>query len=436
MVWTLSRGCFLTWVAILPLPHFAIHLSGLTGKAEVQSSQKVDLLNRNKREAVHNASLEALESTAKPLSIFCFAWTSRRAGDEKSYPHVQKQLEHCDDHRFFTDNDAPGPDIGMVKVHVPVQPVLRSNKGWLQAKNMAGLMPSWTYLLEGDLLEEHDWVVQTEMDHFVRPSKVREGIEAYLGVLRRGTKHERNSLGKPIMLMWGNVFLFNKEMVREMRRQWSVIGKVQNSSQFGSGCPHWVDIPYRPGLAFMNACPQDLVYPTMAGAVMNPPVSMYGSSSCGKSAKNGLGEKFPLGCWNAYVQNPLIVKYGHSEAGQLAAIREIASMSTVVDGNNTDHQYRALFDSAASARRSRRVAVDEHASRLEAWSHSLQSSIADASLADRKMLSSMLDVLGHLRSANQDLAPLPLAFPDKQIPILHQVKLPSVHALAREVLGY
>lgn len=259
-----------------------------------------------------------LEDDPNNLSLFCFAWTPRRTEDDVMLPEVRKQYTACDGYAFFSDQ-ALDNETDFVKVAVPLQSTPREDSKWLYHKNMIGLIPSWKHLLDSRVDEQYDWIINAELDHFMRPSKVRLGIASYLRTLQNGSE-DKQYLEKPMMLMWGNAFVFNRQMVQEMRKQWASLGKVRKD-----GCPEWSE-----------RCEQDMAYPIMAQNVMNPSISAFGSSGCGQFSHSPLGEQFQLACWEMY-QNP----DGMSESGQLAAIRNIADGLSVLDSGN---QWVSVFD--------------------------------------------------------------------------------------------
>lgn len=243
--------------------------------------------------------------------------------DEALLPLLKKQYEKCDGHAIFSDHDAPGPKGEVLTVAVPEQSCnkqgcfRRNQSEWLFHKNMAGLIPAWNYLLEHNMLEKYDWIVNSELDHHMRPSVIRSGIETYMNVAWMGDEEARTSIGGAMMLMFGNVFLFNTEMVKEMKRQWPKLKKQVQPGSPVSGCPDWYDPP-------RIDCSQDEIYVLMAKGIMQPPVFTIGESGCGKPMFNSKKEPIlprGLACWNMD-QSPA---GGNTEADQLKTIREIAA---------------------------------------------------------------------------------------------------------------
>jgi hypothetical protein len=283
---------------------------------------------------------------------------------------------------------------------VPTQDAPRFSKEWLTNKNMAGLIPAWTHLLQTAVVDtKHDWVINSELDHFMRPSMVRLAIASYLADLQNGTVTEKEASqpGKPLMLMFGNAFAFNRAMVKEMRKQWPHLQKVQPVTSKVSGCPAWMEKKWRGQVE----CSQDVVYPLMAAEEMNPPVPMFGNAGCGKFAKTASGHQFRLGCWEM-LQSPS----GHGTAEmQQEAIREIAQMPSIIFSNDTDtfHDATPILTSRAKASK------DPKASLL----------LTDAAYT----------------SASSEAPKWHVYYPGSQVPFIHNVGFASVMKLARELLG-
>jgi len=74
-----------------------------------------------------------------------------------------------------------------------------------------------------------------------------------------------------------------------------------------------------------DSCSQDMIYPTLAMNILSAKVKVAfpGASGCGQPSKNRRNREYPLGCWEMQ-QNPI---RGESEAGELAAIKELAQMA-------------------------------------------------------------------------------------------------------------
>eukprot|EP00933_Yihiella_yeosuensis_P073595 TRINITY_DN8230_c1_g5_i1.p1 TRINITY_DN8230_c1_g5~~TRINITY_DN8230_c1_g5_i1.p1 ORF type:complete len:800 (-),score=145.21 TRINITY_DN8230_c1_g5_i1:303-2702(-) len=262
--------------------------------------------------------LEQLEARAKGIKVFCFSWTPFRPHDMEMLPEVRKQFSKCDGHAFFShriaENPAP-PDV--VKVSVPAQDHAPGDEGWLYHRNMVGLMPSWKYMIENRTEEHYDWILNAELDHFVSPNRVRLGIASYLHGLETSSPEDKSSVDGPMMLMWGNVFLFNKKMVEAMRKDWARIGEIAPQSSVAKGCPQMMEGK----VEWPQSCSQDIVYPEMGKGIMKN-VKVFGNSGCGQpEPRNHRGKPFlvPMMCWEMQ-QNPL----GMDEEGEINAIKQFA----------------------------------------------------------------------------------------------------------------
>eukprot|EP00435_Cladocopium_sp_Y103_P053138 s923_g16.t5 len=250
------------------------------------------------------------EEAAK-IRLFCFAWTPFRPGDEAVLAEVTKQYSKCDGHAFFSDRYPQGEEReDVIVVKVPEQRVPRSDGMWLYHRNMVGLMPTWDHMLRKKLLEDYDWVINSELDHFLSPSRARLTIVSYLRTLRKGMSNEQNSIHGPLMLMWGNAFVFNKRMIGMMREQWKFLGVTESGKSIGVGCPQFM----RGRQEWPEHCSQDIVYPSLVAGIMRGGVNAYGRPGCGQAdatTRNNI--RFQLGCWEMQ-HNP----YGMSEEGTLA----------------------------------------------------------------------------------------------------------------------
>lgn len=247
------------------------------------------------------------EEAAK-IRLFCFAWTPFRPGDEAVLAEVTKQYSKCDGHAFFSDRYPQGEEReDVIVVKVPEQRVPRSDGLWLYHRNMVGLMPTWEHMLRKKLLEDYDWVINSELDHFLSPSRARLTIVSYLRTLRKGMSNEQNSIHGPLMLMWGNAFVFNKRMISMMREQWKFLGVTESGKSIGVGCPQFM----RGRQEWPEHCSQDIVYPSLVAGIMRGGVNAYGRPGCGQAdatTRNNI--RFQLGCWEMQ-HNP----YGMSEEG-------------------------------------------------------------------------------------------------------------------------
>eukprot|EP00929_Paragymnodinium_shiwhaense_P008951 TRINITY_DN112952_c0_g1_i1.p1 TRINITY_DN112952_c0_g1~~TRINITY_DN112952_c0_g1_i1.p1 ORF type:complete len:523 (-),score=78.23 TRINITY_DN112952_c0_g1_i1:49-1617(-) len=327
--------------------------SGAESATEKPSSQPAgDSLRelRSRWFSVNNHSGDiSLSIEPQQIKLFCFAWTSSSQNEKKMLPEIQRQFAKCDGSAIFSDKDAPGPHDGITLVDVPSQrqaPLTRQYRNdskWMYHRNMAGILPGWGHLLQNNMLEDYDWVINSEFDHFVRPTEIRKTIAEYYHNIWNGTTEERRTVGQPMMLAWGNAFLFNQGMVKEMHRQWERLGKQMPASHRAAGCPDWLgpDHPWR-----VDDCPQDDTYPMMA-AVMNPPVKQYGMSGCGQPAKNGLGKAFNAGGLACYQMDQSPLGGDGSLNVQLATFRAIASDS--VQRGERNQQHHSLLEAGKAA---------------------------------------------------------------------------------------
>ncbi|CAE7903075.1 unnamed protein product, partial [Symbiodinium necroappetens] len=243
---------------------------------------------------------------------------------------VRRQYNKCDGHVFFTDTESPagqGED-DFVRVPVPRQELNRSHEKWLYHRNMVGLMPAWSHLLSSGMAEKYDWLINSELDHFLSPSRAKENILEYLRVMEEGSEDSSGVEG-PIMLMWGNAFVFNRKYVQVLKANWANLGRVADAVEEGGravGCPMFM----KGLMEWPEHCSQDMIYPALAEHVLPPlqqKVAFPGASGCGQLAKNRHGQAFPLGCWEMQ-QNPI---NGQHEEGELTALQELAAIGRLQD---------------------------------------------------------------------------------------------------------
>eukprot|EP00928_Gymnodinium_smaydae_P025856 TRINITY_DN2047_c0_g3_i1.p1 TRINITY_DN2047_c0_g3~~TRINITY_DN2047_c0_g3_i1.p1 ORF type:complete len:412 (+),score=78.03 TRINITY_DN2047_c0_g3_i1:40-1275(+) len=319
------------------------------------------------------------------ISLFCFAFSSSSPNENRMLAEVRAQFAACDGSTIVVDEESvgvEGPDV--LRVPVPSQanaPETRRKRWgehWLYHRNMVAVLPAWKRMMDSGKLDKHDWILHSEFDHFIRPSRIRYAIAEYMRSLHVGKEEEQKALGGPIMLKFGNAFVFNAEMVLQMHKQWDVLGRTMPESHHAGGCPNWN------GGWKAEDCPQDDSYPQMAN-VMTPNVPQFGTSGCGAPVSNGKQQPIlpgGLACWQMD-QSP--IGSNGAEDTQLKTIRAFAAL------RNASH--------AAAA----------------------QASLAQLS-ADE------------LTSEEAEIA-WDIFFPDLGIPIIHHVYFASVHKLARELLG-
>jgi len=270
--------------------------------------------------------LKAVHHVPSEAKLFCFAWTTYTQQDEGLIEEVRKQFSKCDGHKFFTDTESGAPshasDVVMIRDLRQTKP--RSDPQWMEGHNMVGLWPAWNYILMSDLVGKYDWYINLQMDHFLMPNKARQTIADWLH-MAEGAKVGETQVDKPVMLTWGNTFLFNKKMVHLMQSKWDILGNVADESQGEAiGCPSFYQ--ESTGTTAWPACPQDKVYPFMA-TYLNADVQSIGSSSCGELVKYKGGEELPEAC--------LEMSMGSFRPSQiLAAIKELSQME--LQGNWDD----------------------------------------------------------------------------------------------------
>jgi len=263
------------------------------------------------------------------VKLFCFLWTPRRPSDEAMMNEVKVEFAECDGHAFFTDIGTPGPpDPGMVKVAVPEQSAARDTPNWLYHRNFVGLLPTWAYICRSGLGEQFDWMINTEIDHWMSAARVRLNILAYLDVLRNGTDSDRTALEKPMMLAWGNAFLFNRRLVKVMCDLWPDVGKA-STHPVARGCPAFM----QGRTEWPEHCSQDMVYPVLADILRRHGVSSFGPSGCGQPDRsNGLGQKFPLTCWE--------LSYDIREQMLLDYVRVIAQADNMTNVHEAEKYFK------------------------------------------------------------------------------------------------
>jgi len=237
-----------------------------------------------------------LADSAQSMRIFCFVWTTRRSGDQALEPEVRRQLNKCDGHLFFTDTGSTGPDSSdIVKLNIPAQDVGRSDEKWLYHRNMVGVLPSWTHIFNKGLNDQYDWFIHLEMDHFLSPNRARANIAQWLSI--RG-KEPNATNDIPIVLMWGNAFVFNKKFVNAMKLTWHTLGAVAGPGEGqGKGCPLFLKGKFE----WPASCSQDIYYPQLFSdhgrSLLPDDADFAGASGCGQEAKNQVNEEYPLGCF-------------------------------------------------------------------------------------------------------------------------------------------
>lgn len=363
------------------------------------------------------------EEEGRRLKIFCFAWTPRRPEDNAMLPSVRRQLEACDGHLFFTDNwtveedngsanhaffidpdSSPAPAPGardedvlaakdVVRVPVPPQELPRNGpflpgKGWLRAKNMAGLLPVWDHLLANKVEEGYDWIINVEIDQFVRPSRVRTTIAEYVQMLRKGDDIEKEWAEGPLMLAFGNAFAFNRKLTQALREDWDAV-----SARHPDGCP-----------VLSKRCEQDMSYHFLVAAL---PVDagVVGARGCGAFARTrGKDKVYPLACWDMH-QSPS----GHLFMSELdETLRMIPKQPLFM----TPYRVAGLEFNNVQA-----PLMTTHGAMLKGMTRVLAEDVDDSQDLER-------DSLGWFGY-----------FAPRSIPIIHHIPSSDLHDVAHELLG-
>jgi len=188
--------------------------------------------------------------------------------EQKNLRWFMREIKECDGYALFSNKRWAGYPI----TELPIK-----EGSW--GHNMGHLMKSWDYLLHKTDISQYDWVLNLEMDHIMRAPQVKELLHNHLAFVENG----RAKSSQPpaphgaMMLEWGNVFLFNRPMVGEMRRQWGLLNRTLPVNATSEGCPAW-----KVGLADWPLCVQDIDYRLMARRIMRPPVPTYGTLRCNR----------------------------------------------------------------------------------------------------------------------------------------------------------
>eukprot|EP00931_Biecheleriopsis_adriatica_P028976 TRINITY_DN17265_c1_g2_i1.p1 TRINITY_DN17265_c1_g2~~TRINITY_DN17265_c1_g2_i1.p1 ORF type:complete len:385 (-),score=55.22 TRINITY_DN17265_c1_g2_i1:77-1231(-) len=260
-----------------------------TGKKLVNLVEYVMSLVRSDSSAGSMVSSESVNKMASQMKLFCFAWASLHKKEHEVLKAFRSQMSNCNGHAIFTDRIPDGvehsSDIQLVSI--PTQAANRSADNFLYHRNMVGLMPAWTYLLNTGTAEKYDWVINVELDHFVRPTKVKSTIAQYLDILRDSCEN----VDGPMLLAFGNAFLFNREVVQQMKSQWNRVGRVAPQNSEARGCPM-----IQEGKAeWPTHCSQDMVYQNLAKA-LQPSAPMFGATGCGQTMRARNGALLPMAC--------------------------------------------------------------------------------------------------------------------------------------------
>lgn len=173
---------------------------------------------RNKEAfAIGNQILDQENSSATPR-VFCYAFVMppEDGGPEAQVKEIRNMLGHCDGSALFSNyNDSI---LGITKAH--------DGRTGGNAHSSVQFLSVYELLAHSDDLQDrYDWFVDLESDHFVR-SKLMKPLLA------------RQNARQAIMLTNMNVRVLSSGLLREMKRQWDVVGKRR-----GDRCPKWAEHP-------------------------------------------------------------------------------------------------------------------------------------------------------------------------------------------------
>lgn len=220
---------------------------------------------------------------------------------------------------------------------MPAQPTNRATKEWLYHRNMVGLLPCWAHLIKTGIADRYDWVVNAELDHHISPARVRTTINSYMDILKAGSSTEQRHAAGPLMLGFGNAFLFNRALLQLMRERLDMVGRSAAAGpNYGAGCPEWG----RDKGEWPLFCSQDVLYPVLAQTLN---IQAYGAFGCGQADKvNEKGTLFPLACWemSGTFWNP----FGESEPGELQAIKTLAAVQDMQSEHDVESYLRSFGD--------------------------------------------------------------------------------------------
>eukprot|EP00439_Symbiodinium_sp_Y106_P060598 s3931_g8.t10 len=289
-------------------------------------NQPICVRRRFRRRVPQDAALPPVSARSlRHLRLFCFAWTTWKPGDLALLEDVRHSFRKCDGHRIFSDHRPTGEDdVDIVVVRVTQQPTGRSDDHWLYHRNMVGLMPAWKHMLESDVHSQYDWFLNVEFDHLLVPSLLRSTIVEYLTILRTGRKEQQRSAHGPLLLMFGNAFAFNRELVTEMGGQWTTVGRTAPAGHAAAGCPTFMEGRFE----WPESCSQDIVYPNMV-SVLTPPVPAYGASGCGQKPND-----FPLACFE-YSRQPVL----DTGLDQIGLVQEVIAMRNLASEAEAETHY-------------------------------------------------------------------------------------------------
>ena len=175
------------------------------------------------------------------LTVYCFAFVAMSVkGAIELAPYASRQLAQCDGSNLFTN--------GPTNVHESWRPfesksasigdgstIWVTNETVPRGQNMIGLFRVWEVLLGRDpgietathneLLNAstifdsrspvaaYDWVVKSEVDHYLRASSLRHALEMY--------QMKISCMAAPVLMRWQNVIIANRMLLVEIQEQTS-----------------------------------------------------------------------------------------------------------------------------------------------------------------------------------------------------------------------
>jgi len=253
---------------------------------------------------------------------------------------VRRAMDKCDGHAIFSPDmpkDVNTSDV--IAVTLPAQDQFPSDKQYLYHRNMVGLMPTWDHLVKNKIADNYDWLVNVEFDHMLMPQKLRNSIAEYMKILESGKASEKENVNGSMMLMFGNAFLFNDKMFRQMREEWPTLGQVAPASETAKGCPMFL----KGKMEWPEHCSQDIAYPSMV-TMMQKEVPAYGDPGCGHKP-----DRFPLACYE--LASSYVAESGLDQVEltmQMSAVQTMPNeeaAKTAYQGSKLEKFAKALYDS-------------------------------------------------------------------------------------------
>lgn len=180
----------------------------------------------------HNGTGAAV---GKDINIYCFAFCIRSFEENLLIRHATLQLGHCDGSNIFTNApDGNERHLSMEEQRKSIGDgsiIWATNTSMHKGHNMKGIRVVWALLLGNTTVARglYDWVVNTEVDHYVRVSRLRSALDT----LR---KREERLATLPALMTWRNVVMVNRRLVLEIIKQWQKdsFPSTCNSLEFSS----------------------------------------------------------------------------------------------------------------------------------------------------------------------------------------------------------